>query len=207
MFTDPILQKLIKLHGPHEFEDKSERLMEELIEAIISQQLSIKAADTIYSRFLGLFKDKKYLSSKQNLSIHNKQFPTAEQILNTETEKLRSAGMSYSKAGYIKNIAKAFADGELNIKKIKKMTDEEVIIELTKIKGVGKWTAEMILIFTLKREDVFSLGDAGIKRAIKNLYKLTDEKEILKLSKTWRPHRSLACWYLWRSLNNIPIKY
>jgi DNA-3-methyladenine glycosylase II len=84
------------------------------------------------------------------------------------------------------------------------MTDEEVIIELSKIKGVGKWTAEIILIFTLNREDVFSLGDAGLKRAIKNLYGITDGKKILKLSETWKPNRSYACWYLWRSLNNDP---
>jgi len=188
MFKDPILQKLFKIHGPHKFEDRTERLMEELIESIISQQLSVKAADTIYSRFLRLFK--------------NEQFPSADQILKIDVEKLRSAGMSYSKANYIKNIAKAFKDKDLDIEKIKKMSDAEAITELTKIKGVGKWTAEMILIFTLNRTDVFSLGDAGLKRAIKNLYGITQEKEILKLSENWKPHRSFACWYLWRSLNN-----
>ena len=188
MFRDPILKKLYQQHGLHKFADRNEHLMEELVEAIINQQLSGKAADTIYKRFLALFKTKK--------------FPAPEQILKVNVEKLRSAGMSYSKANYIKNIARAFQNGELNIQKIKKMKDDEVITELTKIKGVGKWTAEMILIFTLTREDVFSLGDAGLKRAIKNLYGLTDEKEILKLSETWKPHRSYACWYLWRSLNN-----
>lgn len=190
MFSDPILEKLRKQHGPHRFEDRSERLIEELIEAIINQQLSGKAADTIYSRFLKLFKVKR--------------FPTPEQILKTNVEKLRAAGMSYSKANYIQNIARAFASGDLNVKKIRQMSDEEVIVELTKIKGVGKWTAEMILIFTLNRKDVFSLGDAGLKRAIKNLYGITNEKEILKLAKTWKPNRSLACWYLWQSLNNTP---
>lgn len=190
MFKDPVLEKLFKEHGPHKFEDRSKRLMEELIESIISQQLSVKAADTIFGRFLKLFK--------------NEQFPSAKQILKIDTEKLRSAGMSYLKAGYIKNIAKAFFEKDLDIKKIKKMTDNEAITELTKIKGVGKWTAEMILIFTLNREDVFSLGDAGLKRAIKNLYGITNDKEILKLSETWKPHRSFACWYLWQSLNNSP---
>jgi DNA-3-methyladenine glycosylase II len=190
MFKDKILLKLYETHGPHKFEDKSENLMEELIEAIISQQLSIKAADTIYNRFLKLFKTVK--------------FPTPEQILKIDIEKLRAAGMSYSKAAYVKNIAQAFKSRQVEIEKIKQMSDEEVIIELTKIKGVGKWTAEMILIFTLNRKDVFSLGDAGLKRAIKNLYKITDEKKILKLSETWKPNRSFACWYLWRSLNNNP---
>ena len=188
MFSDPILEKLFKELGPHKFEDRTKRLMEELIEHIISQQLSVKAADTIYSRFLGLFKDKEY--------------PNAEQLLKIDVEKLRQAGMSYQKAGYIKNIAKAFKEEQIEIEKIKLMSDEEAIIELTKIKGVGKWTAEMILIFTLNREDVFSLGDAGLKRAIKNLYGITNEKEILKLSETWKPKRSFACWYLWQSLNN-----
>lgn len=110
--------------------------------------------------------------------------------------------MSYSKANYIKNIATAFLDGEIDVGEIKKMNDEEAIKELTKIKGVGKWTAEMTLIFTLNRDDVFSLGDAGLRRAIKNLYNIEKDKDILKLSETWKPNRSLACWYLWRSLEN-----
>ncbi len=187
MFKDPILNKLYKKYGPHQFEDRSKRLLEELVESIISQQLSNKAADTIYNRFLALFGNK---------------FPSIKQILDIDIEKLRSAGVSFAKANYVKNIANAFKQGELVIEKIVKMSDEEVIKELTKIKGVGKWTAEMILIFTLKREDVFSIGDAGLKRAIKNLYNLVDEKEILKLSQKWKPKRSFASWYLWRSLEN-----
>ncbi len=187
MFKDPVLKKLYKKYGPHKFEDRSERLMEELVEAIISQQLSNKASDTIYKRFLDLFKGK---------------FPKPDEILSMDDEKLRSAGMSYSKVKYIKNIAAAFKNGDLNINKISKMSDDEVIEELTKIKGVGRWTAEMILIFTLKREDIFSLGDAGLKKAVKNLYNLEKETEILKLSKSWKPKRSYACWYLWRSLEN-----
>lgn len=188
MFKDPILNKLHKKYGPHKFEDKSEKLYEELVESIINQQLSGKAADTIYKRFLALFR--------------NSEFPKPEILLKTDVEKLRNAGMSYSKASYIKNIAQAFKDKSLDPKKLKIMTDEEVKKELTKIKGVGKWTAEMILIFTLQREDVFSLGDAGLRRAIKNLYNLEKDDEILKLSETWKPKRSYACWYLWRSLDN-----
>ncbi len=188
MFEDPVLNKLYKVYGPHNFEDRSEKLMEELVEAIVSQQLSGKAADTIYKRFLKLFSPK--------------TFPTPEQILKINVGKLRGAGMSYAKASYIKGIAKAFKEKQIAAEQIKKMSDEEVIETLTSIKGVGKWTAEMILIFTLKRTDVFSLGDAGIKRAIKNLYGITNEKKILKLSETWKPNRSYACWYLWRSLEN-----
>lgn len=188
MFKDPILNKLHKKYGPHKFKDRSEKLYEELVESIIGQQLSNKAADTIYKRFLALFK--------------NSEFPNPEKLLKTNDKKLRSAGMSYSKASYIKNIAKAFKDKELSIEKIEKLSDEKVKKELTKIKGVGNWTAEMTLIFTLKRQDIFSLGDAGLKRAIKNLYGIEKDSDILKLSETWKPKRSYACWYLWRSLEN-----
>ena len=191
MFSDPILNKLVKKYGaPNNFKDRSEFLYEELVESIIGQQLSGKAADTIFKRFLALYKGSK--------------FPTPEVLLKTDAEKLRGAGMSYSKASYIKNIAQAFKDGDLDIKILKKMSDEEIVKELTKIKGVGPWTAEMILIFTFKREDVFSLGDAGLRRAIKNLYNLEKEKDILKLAEKWKPKRSFACWYLWRSLENKP---
>lgn len=187
MFKDPLLNKLIKKYKAPTFSDRSNFLFEDLVESIISQQLSGKAADTIYKRFLALFEAK---------------FPSPQQILEMETEKLRGAGMSYSKASYIKNIAQAFLNKELDVNKLKKMADEEVIKELTKIKGIGRWTAEMTLIFTLKREDVFSLGDAGLRRAIKNLYKINKEKDILELAEKWKPKRSSACWYLWRSLKN-----
>ena len=189
MFKDPILNKLVKKYGaPNNFKDRTQFLYEELVESIISQQLSGKAADTIFKRFLKLYK--------------NSEFPRPEELLKTDSEKLRSAGMSYSKAGYIKNIAQAFKNGDLDIKMLKKMSDEEIVKELTKIKGVGKWTAEMILIFTFKREDVFSLGDAGLRRAIKNIYNVEKDTDILKLSEKWKPKRSYACWYLWRSLEN-----
>jgi len=189
MFKDPILNRLVKKYGaPNSFKDRTQFLYEELVESIIGQQLSGKAADTIFKRFLALYKDS--------------TFPRAEELLKTDVERLRSAGMSYGKAGYIKNIAQAFVDKDLDIKKLRTMSDGEIISELTKIKGVGKWTAEMILIFTFKREDVFSLGDAGLRRAIKNLYKLEKDADILRLSEKWKPKRSYACWYLWRSLEN-----
>lgn len=189
MFKDPILNKLVKKYkAPNNLKDRTEFLYEELVESIIGQQLSGKAADTIFKRFLALYKGSK--------------FPRPDELLKTDVEKLRSAGMSYSKASYIKNIALAFDKKQLDIKKLRKMTDEEIIKELTKIKGVGNWTAEMILIFTFKREDVFSLGDAGLRRAIKNLYKIEKDADILKLAEKWKPKRSFACWYLWRSLEN-----
>jgi len=188
MFKDPVLKKLVKKHSPPKFEDKSEFLYEGLIESIVSQQLSVKAADTIFARFLKLFK--------------SKAFPKPKDILKMKDDKLRSAGISYQKISYIKSVATAFETKQIDHKIIKKLSDEEVILELTKIKGVGRWTAEMKLIFTLNRPDVFSLGDLGLRNAIKNLYGITDKKEILKLSENWKPYRSTACWYLWRSLEN-----
>ncbi len=187
MFKDPVLKKLYKKYGPHKFENRSKFLYEELVKSIIGQQLSGKAADTIFKRFLEVF---------------NNKFPSYDQLLKIDTEKLRSAGMSYSKASYIKNIANAFKEKQISISKLEKLNDEDVKEELTKIKGIGNWTAEMILIFTLKREDVFSLGDAGLRRAIKNLYNIEKDKDILTLSEKWEPKRSFACWYLWRSLEN-----
>jgi DNA-3-methyladenine glycosylase II len=189
MFNDKILNDLVKKYGlPPKRKDRSKFLYEELVESIIKQQLSSIAADTIFKRFLALYK--------------NGKFPKPDELLKTDVEKLRSTGMSYSKASYIKNIAQAFKDKTLDVKKLVKMNDQEIKKELTKIKGVGEWTAEMILMFTFRRTDVFSLKDAGLRRAIKNLYKIEDEKEILTLSKKWKPNRSLACWYLWRSLEN-----
>ena len=188
MFTDPILNNLVKKYKAPTFKDRSKFLYEELVESIIGQQLSGKAADTIFKRFLELYKGSK--------------FPKPEELLKTDVEKLRGAGMSYSKASYIKNIAQAFKNRDLDIEMLRKMSDEEIVRELTKIKGVGNWTAEMTLIFTFKREDVFSLGDAGLRRAIKNLYSIEKEKDILTLAEKWKPKRSYACWYLWRSLEN-----
>lgn len=164
-------------------------LFEDIIESIINQQLSGKAAATIFGRFKKLFKNK---------------FPKPQQILKVPDEKIRECGISYPKIKYIKGICQAIVDKSLNIKKISTLSDEEVIVELTKLKGVGRWTAEMILIFSLKRPDVFSTGDLGLRTAVSKLYKIKREniKEIEKLSLKWTPFRSLAARYLWKSLDN-----
>ncbi len=225
MLTDPILQQLVKKYPVPKFEDRSAFLYEDLIESIVSQQLSIKAADTIFGRFKALFGHEKSkgvteVGDPRNSSAASKMsyaslggndwqdpakiqnFPSPKEILAKSDDELRSAGLSYQKASYIKAIAHAFANKDIDPKKIQKLSDEEIIIELTKIRGVGKWTAEMILIFTLQRPDVFSLGDLGIRRAISKLYGITDPSEMLVLSENWQPYRSTACWYLWRSLEN-----
>jgi len=191
MFSDPILKQLGEKYPGPNFVDKSEELFPSLIESIISQQLSVKAADVIFARFLKLFGSKK--------------FPPPQEIIAMDRENLRAVGISYAKVNYIKAISEAFAKGEIDIAKIKNLPDEEVIVELTKLKGVGRWTAEMLLIFTLNRPDVFSVGDLGLRRAIEKLYGITDSEEILQLSETWKPYRSTACWYLWRSLENVPL--
>ncbi len=187
MFNDQILNNLIEKYPAPLFSDRSKFLFEDLIDTIISQQLSNKAASTILNRFKNLF---------------GNTFPAPSDVLITDDKDLRNVGISYPKIKYIKNVAQAFIDKEVVVEEIVKADDEEVIKILTKIKGIGRWSAEMILIFTLNRSDVFSFGDLGIKNAIKNLYNITDMKDITKLSEKWRPNRSIACWYLWRSLEN-----
>lgn len=187
MFTDPILQTLTEKYPPPVWTDRSALLFEDLIETVISQQLSGKAATSIFNRFKTLF---------------GSSFPTPQQVLTMEEGSIRAIGVSTSKEAYIKNIARAFADKKITIEEIVKLSDEKVIEVLTQIKGIGKWSAEMILIFTLSRPDVFSAGDLGLRNAVKNLYGITDPKDIIALSENWKPNRSFACWYLWRSLEN-----
>jgi len=162
--------------------------MGELVESIISQQLSVKAADTISARFRALF---------------GGNIPSAQRILKTPTSRIRACGISGSKTLYIKNVARAFRDGHLNPRHLAHMTDDEVRERLLTIKGVGPWTAEMFLIFALARPDVFSPGDVGLQNAIRAHYGKKPTPAIMKrLSDTWAPYRSYACRLLWRSLDN-----
>lgn len=186
--TDPILQNLVKIYPAPAFTDRSDFLYEDLLETIISQQLSIKAANTIFLRFKKIF--------GQNT------VPPPHDILRITEEKLRYAGLSRQKIGYIKDIAQAFLDKNIDTETMKSLSDEEAILALTKLKGVGKWTAEMILIFTLKRPDVFSAGDTGIRNAIRKLYGIIEQNDMIRLAEQWKPYRSTACWYLWQSLKN-----
>src|ERR1700730_5466543 len=137
MFKDPILKKLSEKYPSPEIKDQSEFLFRQLVRAIIVQQLSVKVADIIYKRFINLFSPK--------------DFPTPDDVLIIDKEIIRAVGISYSKISYIKGIAEAFVNGQISVDKLQQMTDDEVMLELTKIKGVGPWTAEMILIFTLNR--------------------------------------------------------
>lgn len=186
---DPVMRKLIKAYSLPTWHSETPNLFKNLVGEIINQQLSDKASATIFDRFVGLF--------------GGKSFPEPSKILSVSDEKLRSSGISYSKVSYIKNIARAIEDGELDLENIHKLSDEEVIGQLTKIKGIGVWTAEMFLMFSLKRPDVFSFGDLGLRTAISRLYKVdrNDKDKIIKISNKWSPYRTIACRYLWASLD------
>lgn len=185
---DKALKKVIEKVGPLKQSRRSD-LYFNLLRAIAGQQLSVKAAQTIWERFLALFKD---------------GYPHPKLVLKLDIEKMRAAGLSYQKAGYIKNIAKFSIDETLDYKLLKAKTDEELIEYLVQIKGVGRWTVEMLLMFSLNRHDVFPKDDLGIQNGIKSLYKLkaADKKELYalmeKVSESWKPYRTLACRYIWR---------
>ncbi len=159
-----------------------------LIASIMSQQLNTKVATIIYKRFLELYKGEE---------------PTTGQVLETSYEQLRSIGLSHAKASYVHNVARFCVDHAITDKKLLAMENEEVMELLTQIKGVGRWTAEMLLMFTLGREDVFPIDDLGIQNAMIKLYKikLDDKKllreKLLKLSAKWSPYRTYACIHLW----------
>lgn len=170
---------------------KPEDYFTDLAESIVSQQLSIKAADTIFGRFKKLFKNEEI---------------NPEDLLKIDDQKIRECGISFSKIKYIKGIASEIINNNLDLKKLDLMTDEEVIEELIKLKGVGKWTAEMFLMFSLFREDVFSAGDLGLQNAIVKIYKLEKKptpNELVELSQKWSPHRTIASRVLWKSLENL----
>lgn len=185
---DPILAAIIEKHGVLEETEEVRDVFTHLVQQIIGQQLSGKAADTIEGRFRSMLKEKDPFSPSE--------------ILTLDDEAIRKAGLSYSKIKYIKGLAQAVKSGELDLTIIDKLSDEEVVIHLTKIKGIGKWTAEMTLMFTLRRPDVFSLGDNGLVSAISKLYGVDkkDLKAIEQISLRWKPYRTYASRYLWKSL-------
>ena len=183
---DPVMRGLIAKHQIKEYWGGQGDYFLDLVEIVTGQQLSLKAAGTILARFLALFPAK----------------PKPDEVLAVTIETLRSVGLSNSKANYVRNIAQAVSSGSLPLDQLEKQSDDEVKRELIKIKGIGPWSAEMFLIFSLKRPDIFSVGDLGLRTAIEKLYgiKRNNLKQIEKLSLTWKPHRSLACRLLWASL-------
>ncbi len=192
--VDPILyqvylqlgsQELMTTHAPPDH-------FAALCREIIGQQLSTKVASVIFDRFKNLFPQNKI---------------TAKYLLGLKHEALRSIGMSNSKVKFLKDLSEKVENKEISFERLAKLDDKRVIEELVKVKGIGPWTAEMFLIFSLKREDVFSHGDLGLKNAIKKIYGLTyaAKDEIENIIIKWSPYKSYACRILWKSLNNSPI--
>lgn len=185
--ADPVLRAIIESVGPFRMEYSSAEFCS-LAEAILYQQLNGKAAATIYQRFTALAGDP----------------PTPEGILKLTDEQLRSVGISKQKSAYLKDLAAKTASGLLDFTTLPDLSDEEVIQHLTQVKGIGVWTAHMFLMFSLRRPNVLPTGDYGVQVAVKRHYrkrKLPKPKDMEKIARAWEPYRSVACWYMWRSLN------
>jgi DNA-3-methyladenine glycosylase II len=195
--ADPVLGKLIEAAGtlPHAREGRPARddHYGALVRAIVGQQLSVHAARAIYGRLTERFEGRP---------------PTPTEILSDDPEELRAAvGLSRAKVAFLRSLAEHVSSGELELDRLEELPDEEVTAELVAVKGLGTWSADMFLMFQLERPDVLAVGDLGIRRAIERAYGLDglpDAATIEKIAEPWRPHRTLACRYLWRSLQNEP---
>jgi DNA-3-methyladenine glycosylase II len=186
---DPNLVKIIKHIGDYQIKKRNNHFAV-LVESIISQQFASAAAEAIFTRFKKLYP----------------KFPTANQILNTRDAKLRSVGLSGMKVEYLKDLAQKIEDRKLKMRKLSKMNDDEIIEHLTQVKGIGRWTAEMFLIFSLGRLDVLPTGDLGLRKGVQMAFSLSElpkPKEVEKIGMRWKPYRSIATWYLWKSLQKF----
>lgn len=189
---DAMLAPLITTYGLPTFKPHG-NYYQELVESIISQQLSVKAAATITRRFVDLFG----------------HFPAPEEILQKDFDELRSVGLSGQKTGYIKDLAKHVVEGKVKFDHLDKLSNEEIIAELTDVKGIGEWTVHMYLMFCMGRLDVLAYGDLGIRTGIMRLYGLNalpDRKAIEHMAEVnaWHPYATIACWYVWKSIDNKP---
>jgi DNA-3-methyladenine glycosylase II len=192
---DPVLAALIRRHGPCGLGATRDRFdhFSMLVRAIVFQQLSTRAATTIHDRLLGLMPGGTDACALAALS----------------DEQLRGVGISRQKAGYLRDLCEKVTAGAVPLSHVDGMADEDVIAALTQVKGVGRWTAEMFLIFRLQRPDVLPVGDLGIITAVQRAYRLRKPPtpdRLRKIGEPWRPYRSIASWYLWRSLDNEPVK-
>jgi DNA-3-methyladenine glycosylase II len=198
--SDPTMAALIDRVGKIDIATRLERRKEEapadaygaLLRAIVGQQLSTKAARTIYLRVLDLF---------------GGATPSPEQLLEAKEEDLRACGLSGRKTEYVRDLAAHVLSGELELDRLQELSDKEAIAEIVAVRGLGQWTAEMFLLFHLQRPDVLSGGDLGIRKAIQVEYGLEEmpaPKRVLEIGEPWRPHRSLASLYLWESLAAVP---
>jgi DNA-3-methyladenine glycosylase II len=185
--VDPTMKKIVKAVGPCTIKTKPDRFMT-LVSSILSQQISAAAAQTIQGKLVNAVQPERICP---------------EVLLTFDLEQFRSLGISRQKAGYILDLAGKVHTGEVNLKGVSRLDDEGVIVELTKIKGIGPWTAQMFLMFCLGRLDVFPANDLGIQNAIKKHYKPRGEfspNRLEKIAQPWRPYATIASWYLWRSL-------
>jgi len=189
---DKKLSKIIESY-PNDFLFSKSDPFFTLARSIVGQQISVKAAQSVWDR----------------LEIKIKKIKP-EIILKTHSSTLKSVGMSRQKVKYLKNLANAFIKKKIKINLWDKMNDEEIVQDLVQIKGIGRWTAEMFLIFNLCRADIFPLDDIGMIKGLCKLYQIsypTEREKIIKIGKKWKPYRSVATWYLWRSLDPIPVEY
>ncbi|HYA36517.1 MAG TPA: DNA-3-methyladenine glycosylase [Candidatus Binataceae bacterium] len=189
--ADPIIAEIIARVGQYGLRKRPERF-QALVRAIIFQQLAGAAALAIYNRFVGLFGDGR--------------FPTPQEVLARSIPELRSVGLSQRKIEYIRDLAARAADGRINFHRFARMADEAIIEELTQIRGIGRWTAEMFLMFNLGRPDVLPVGDLGVRSAVMKAYAMARRptpKELRALGEKWSPHRTAVSWYLWQSLRII----
>lgn len=189
--VDPVLARVIEVVGPCRLESRREGThFQALVRSIVFQQLSGKAASTILSRFNALYPDRT---------------PTPEAVLATSDAELRAVGLSRQKIGYMRDLASKVVSDALPLDAVESMDDDDLIAHLVQVKGIGRWTAQMFLMFRLDRRDVLPELDLGIQNAIKRAYrkrKRPTPKDVRKIGAKWSPHSSVASWYLWRSLEN-----
>jgi DNA-3-methyladenine glycosylase II len=194
MRRDPVLGAAIRTIGPCGLADRQRKdHLTALVGAVVSQQLSTKAAATIFGRFVALFPEN--------------AITDAAAIALLDDAALRGVGLSRQKVGYLRDLCAHIGDGRLQLAELETLPDEEVIERLTRVKGFGRWTADMFLMFRLHRPDVLPIGDLGIVNAVQRLYRLRkrpDSKRLVKIGEAWRPYRSVASWYLWQTLRNTP---
>ena len=185
--VDPIMRRLITRHGPCTLKRHKDAFLLLCI-AIISQQISNKAAVSITKRWKALYQER----------------PTPAKVFATDDERLRGAGVSPQKQRYLKDLARHFVEKKIKPATFDALSDEEIITELVAVKGIGRWTAEMFLIFSLARPDVFAFDDLGLRKTVERLYnkgRPLSRERLISISDKWRPYRSVASWYLWASVD------
>ena len=189
---DPVMAAIIRAH-PKVFMVRRGEAFMTLARAICGQQISVKAAQAVWNRLVLCCSE-----------------ITPEMVLSRKRKELRACGLSDRKTEYIADLAQHFHDGKIHEHRWPQMSDEEIIAELVDVRGIGRWTAEMFLMFNLLRPDVFPLDDLGLQKGIRLSYfkgRKVSVKRMKKLGETWRPWRSVATWYLWRSLDPVPVEY